>query len=430
MRRTRKQLKDMQPHEVMAAVGWLLGIALLGVAIALLVPRQSREADAAGIALACVALSLLLLLGSAMIGRHQLSTRSDLIATANGALRQTDELFVMTEMLQSADSFEDATAVLTATSRRLLPDLGGALYIFNNSQDRLDLTGHWQMPADYSPGAALAPDNCWALKRGKRHVNDPDSGTLCCAHHAGGLGTLEIPMMARGKVYGLLLFATDAAESFRVLLDNRRLGQALADSMSLALSNITLREKLRTQSLRDPLTGLYNRRYMEDALERYVSLAERNGGATAVLMIDLDNFKRLNDDHGHAKGDAVLRDVAGQLVGGLRPADVVCRYGGEEMLVIMPECPLEDAVLRANALRPRIESLSETHGALVSASFGVAAIPETAAALADLVPMADAALYRAKREGKNRVVTAERRSLRDDLPLRLATAQQSATRPA
>ena len=149
-----------------------------------------------------------------------------------------------------------------------------------------------------------------------------------------------------------------------------------------------------------------------------------------MLMIDLDNFKRLNDDHGHAKGDAVLRDVAGQLVGGLRPADVVCRYGGEEMLVIMPECPLEDAVLRANALRPRIESLSETHGALVSASFGVAAIPETAAALADLVPMADAALYRAKREGKNRVVTAERRSLRDDLPLRLATAQQSATRPA
>jgi diguanylate cyclase len=359
-----------------------------------------------------------------------LTTGNILIANANAALRQTDELFVMTEMLQSADSYEDATAVLTATARRLLPDLGGALYIFNNSQDRLDLTGNWQMPVDYATAETLAPDNCWALKRGKSHVNAPASGTLCCAHHACGLGTLEIPMMARGKVYGLLLFVTEATESFRVLLDYQRLGQALADSMSLALSNIALRETLRTQSLRDPLTGLYNRRYMTDALERYISLAERNGSSTTVLMIDLDNFKRLNDEHGHAKGDAVLRDVAGQLVSGLRPADIVCRYGGEEILVIMPECPLEDAVLRAHALCARIEGLSETHGADISASFGVAAIPETSRSAEDLVPMADAALFRAKREGKNRVVVAEPRGLREDPQLRLAVTRRSSGNPA
>jgi diguanylate cyclase (GGDEF)-like protein len=368
-------------------------------------------------------------LASSTLGRLELDGRSVLIEDAKGAKQQTDELFAMTEMLQSADSYEDAMAVLKATALRLLPELGGALYIFNNSRDRLDLIGNWDLPADYQPTDTLAPSNCWALKRGKRHLNDPATGTLCCAHHGSLLGTLEIPMMARGKVYGLLLFVTGAAEPFGRLQDVKRLAQALADSMSLALSNIALRENLRTQSLRDPLTGLYNRRYMEDALERYISLAERNGGATSVLMIDLDNFKRLNDQHGHAKGDAVLRDVAGQLVGGLRPSDIVCRYGGEEMLVIMPECPLEDAVLRANALRARIEGLSETHGAEVTASFGVASIPETSSSAADLVPMADAALYRAKRDGKNRVLAAERRK-DHETPLRLAVPNRAIDRAA
>ncbi|MDE2301617.1 MAG: GGDEF domain-containing protein [Sphingomonadales bacterium] len=396
------------------AAGWLAGIGALVVVIAVLGVQIATpglvHANVAAIALAGASVSLLLQLASAAVGRRELSAQGGLIDDARRALTQTDELFMMTEMLQSADGYEDAMAVLTATSLRLLPGLGGALYIFNNSRDRLDYTGGWRLPDGYEPAATLAPANCWALKRGKRHVNDPVTGTLCCAHHASSLGTLEVPMMARGKVYGLLLFVTEAGDSFRVMLDSRRLAQALADSMSLALSNISLREKLRTQSLRDPLTGLYNRRYMEDALERYVSLAERNASPTAVVMIDLDNFKRLNDSHGHAKGDAVLRDVAAQLVGGLRPSDIVCRYGGEELLVILPDCPLADAVGRAEALRLRIEQLSETHGAEISASFGVAAIPETATTLGELVPMADAALFRAKRDGKNRVNAAESRN--------------------
>lgn len=180
--------------------------------------------------------------------------------------------------------------------------------------------------------------------------------------------------------------------------------------MSLALSNISLREKLRTQSLRDPLTGLYNRRYMEDALERFLSLADRSGAPTAVLMLDLDNFKQLNDQHGHAKGDAVLRDVAAQLVAGLRPSDVVCRYGGEELLVILPDCSIDDARIKAESLRLRVEGLSEVHDAAISVSIGVAGVPETSTSQADLVAMADNALYLAKRAGRNCVSCAERRA--------------------
>ncbi len=233
-------------------------------------------------------------------------------------------------------------------------------------------------------------------------------------HHIGSAATVEVPMMARGQVFGLLVLSYDGADAFQNLKGIRRVSRALADSMSLALSNIALREKLRTQSLRDPLTGLYNRRYMEDALERYLSLAERTGAATSVVMIDLDNFKRLNDNYGHAKGDAVLRDVAGQFVGALRPSDVVARYGGEELMVILPNCGIEDAAAKAEMLRMRIESLSEVHGAPISASFGVATVPETSVNAADVIPMADAALYAAKNAGKNCVIAADKRSTSPD----------------
>jgi diguanylate cyclase (GGDEF)-like protein len=339
------------------------------------------------------------------------------------AKREIDELLGMTEALQSAESYEDTATVLTATSMELLPDLGGALYVFNNSRDRLDLAGSWNIPADYVLGDILSPTNCWALKRGKPQINRPSSPKLRCLHHTGSCATLEVPMVARGAVYGLLIFAADTDHDvLRRFSRATRLAQAMADAMSLALSNIALREKLRTQSLRDPLTGLYNRRYMEDALERYVSLAQRNGASTSVVLLDLDNFKLLNDEHGHAKGDAVLRDVAVQLVGGLRPSDVICRYGGEEIIAILPDCSLDDAMLKAEALRLRVEALSEVHSTPISASFGVASIPETSTTVADLIAMADSALYTVKTSGKNRVAKASLRGTGGDNQPRLAMA--------
>jgi len=394
-------------------------LACIGLGLALF--------EARGLTLAAIALALpLMLLTLAMtflLGRKavaELDERAAMVDSARDAHEQVEELFAMTDMLQAAEDHVDAGAVLMATALRLLPQFGGALYVFNNSRDRLDLAKSWN-DEGFRPSEALLPGNCWALKRGKPHINDPTSGTLCCMHHIGNAATIEVPMMARGQVHGLLMLAIEADNAMHQLRAMRRLARAMADSMSLALSNIALREKLRTQSLRDPLTGLYNRRYMEDALDRYVNLAERTGNSTAVVMIDLDNFKRLNDEHGHAKGDAVLRDVAAQLVGGLRPSDVVARYGGEELMVILPGCTLEGASMKAESLRARIEGLSEVHGTAISASFGIAAVPETSTSPADVVPMADAALYLAKQAGKNCIRIAERRAGRDD-QLRLAVA--------
>ena len=213
-------------------------------------------------------------------------------------------------------------------------------------------------------------------------------------------------MAARGENLGLLQIFAEGVDAEARLAAILPLSSALGDAMSLALSNIALREKLRSQALRDPLTGLYNRRYMEDSLDRYVRLATRESRKVSVVMIDLDHFKRLNDEHGHATGDAVLREAAAAIVGALRETDVACRYGGEEMIVFLPDCDLEDAANKAEQIRSRIESLSGTHGAKVSASLGVASVPSTSGTSAELIRAADTALYRAKHNGRNQVAVA------------------------
>lgn len=324
---------------------------------------------------------------------------------------QVETLFRMTDMLQSASGHADANSVLRATATKLLEGFAGALYVFNNSGDRLELSASWSWPEESLPAEAIAPAQCWALKRGKPHLNLTGPDALHCHHHQQDLTVLEIPMMARGEVYGLLVVQANGPEAETRLQAAIPVASALSEAMSLALSNIALRDRLRTQALRDPLTGLYNRRYMEDVLERYANLAERNESTLSVVMFDLDHFKRINDEHGHALGDAILVEVAAAAVGAVRPCDVVCRYGGEEFVVVFPDCTMEDGAAKAEVLRARIERLSENHGMRVTASFGVATIPETSSKVADILADADAALYRSKAEGRNRVTTAINRSI-------------------
>lgn len=342
-------------------------------------------------------------------GAFEARARRRAVTQAVAARGQIEQLFEMTDMLQSASGHADANAVLRATADKLLPDLGGALYVFNNSRDRMDLSIAWGGAEDRSP-ETISPGNCWALKRGKAHRNLPRTGALRCEHHLGDASVQELPMMARGEVYGLLQLHAEGPDAEARLTEATPLATALADAMSLALSNIALRERLRNQALRDPLTGLYNRRYMEDMLERFTLMAERSQTPVAVIMIDLDHFKRLNDEHGHAMGDAVLRETAATITGALRNSDVACRYGGEELVVLLPDCDLESAMAKAEVLRARIEGLSDLHDVRVTASFGVASMPETTKLAADLIPCADAALYQSKQTGRNRVTAARRRA--------------------
>jgi diguanylate cyclase (GGDEF)-like protein len=192
--------------------------------------------------------------------------------------------------------------------------------------------------------------------------------------------------------------------------DRQRLAKTLGEQVALALANLRLRATLREQSLRDPLTGLFNRRYMEESLDREIRRALREGYGLGVLMVDVDHFKRLNDAFGHAAGDQVLREIGHLLGTAVRGEDIACRYGGEEFVIILPKASLADTHRRAEALREGIKTLQfdepMRHYPSTTISVGVAAYPEHGARADELILAADSALYRAKAEGRDRVVVA------------------------
>ena len=182
--------------------------------------------------------------------------------------------------------------------------------------------------------------------------------------------------------------------------------QAAADQLSMTLHTLSLQEKLRVQSIRDPLTGLFNRRYLEESLVRELARCQRRGLSFSVLMLDVDHFKRFNDTHGHPGGDALLAALGKLLQTQLRAEDIACRYGGEEFTVLLPEAGAEQASLRAEQLLQAIRALRVEHMGhelpAVTASIGIAVAGRDGAE--HLLQRADQALYRAKQEGRDRVV--------------------------
>jgi diguanylate cyclase (GGDEF)-like protein len=170
-----------------------------------------------------------------------------------------------------------------------------------------------------------------------------------------------------------------------------------------------LRDELREQAIRDPLTGLFNRRYLEETLEREMARAVRDEGVLSVCMADIDNFKSFNDQHGHKAGDLVLKSLSEILLAYSRAGDVVCRYGGEEFLILMPGADLETTARRAEDWRRAFEQMKiEFEGEILSTtlSLGVAVFPQQGRTSDDLLRLADEALYLSKRGGKNQVNVA------------------------
>jgi diguanylate cyclase (GGDEF)-like protein len=203
----------------------------------------------------------------------------------------------------------------------------------------------------------------------------------------------------------------------------------VAEHIALATANLGLRESLRLQAIRDPLTGLYNRRYMQEFLDRELRSARRKHRSLAVLMLDLDHFKRYNDKFGHTAGDTALAAIGQMLLRSVRTEDIACRFGGEEFAIILPECNLASALVRAEDIRKHILELrirSDAQASELTFSIGVSAFDETTDRIDLLLEFADEALYRAKREGRNRVVAARPAAALPESSL-VHTAAQPAT---
>ena len=310
------------------------------------------------------------------------------------------------EMLQLSESSEEACRVLATHSPVLFGGTTGAIALLGDAQELMTSEVTWgDTPLTES---TFDPDRCWALRRGKPHLSDTASGNVACEHleDVGSRRVLCVPIIAHGAALGIIVLVDVGDDREK----SRELGALFADQIGPALANINLREALRVESIRDPLTSLFNRRYMEESLDREIDRAHRLGTSIGMLMIDLDHFKQLNDSRGHLAGDAVLRSVGEILRSATRGEDVPCRYGGEEFVVIMPGADIELAASRAEQIRLALSNSSWTIDGeelkAVTLSAGVSVYPGDGSTAAELIGSADRALFEAKAAGRDRVVLA------------------------
>ncbi|APP84119.1 diguanylate cyclase [Xanthomonas hortorum pv. vitians] len=374
---------------VLALAGIPFGLVVVGTVYGLLMRELSNRAQAERLA--------------AQANRE--------LGESVGALqRSTADLNLLsryTGLLQSCISAEEALVVTSRTLAGLLPGVAGSVYLLRASQDRAEAISHWGEPLLQS-APHLLPEECWALRRGQPHIIEDLHRDALCAHIAvpdttAPITTACLPMSAQGTQLGFLFLSSPGPGPMPRL----EIAEAAAEQLSLALSNLRLRESLRRQSIRDALTGLYNRRYLEESLSHELARCARRDLPLSVLMLDVDHFKQFNDSQGHAGGDLLLAAVGELLLTRLRAEDVACRYGGEEFTVILPETDGAEAMRVAEQIRGFIAALAVTDGQRslprVTASIGVASFPIDGELGSSLIQKADAALYIAKHRGRNRV---------------------------
>jgi len=334
------------------------------------------------------------------------------------ARRQTAEITQISELgslLQACASQEEMFRLIPDRLRRLFPGASGAISLLSASKGHVQSVAQWGVcPADQ----IFAPEQCWALRRGCAHAHPGGRSDPRCSHLLGEGPSVCIPLIANGDTFGTLAIQNDDPLSpvsspdpdSSAFARRRQLATAVAEHIALAIANLNLRKALRLQAVRDPLTGLYSRRYMQEFLERELHSARRKHRPVAVMMLDLDHFKRYNDNFGHSAGDQALAAVGETLLRCVRAEDVACRYGGEEFALILPECSLRQATVRAAEICKRLrEYRGQPDQQAVDAltvSIGVAAFDETTDRVDLLLRFADDALYQAKRAGRDRVVAA------------------------
>ena len=318
----------------------------------------------------------------------------------------------LSETLQSCRTIDELRAGVPTALSGLLPGIGGRLTLLNPSQNLLAIGAHWGNHG-FLAESIFPPEDCWGLRRGQAYPPAGVVGGFVCKHvhwpnsELAEASYICIPMAAQGEMIGVLTLdavrAIDATE--------RGLGIAASEQLALALANLRLQETLRTQSIRDPLTTLFNRRYLEVSLERELARAERRSLPLAVLMLDLDHFKQFNDTYGHDAGDALLTEFAEVLKRTTRSEDIACRYGGEEFTVILLESDADAARNRAEQIRVATAAMAVEHRhqklGRVSVSIGIALFPQDARTVEDLLRRADTALYQAKNTGRDRIVCAD-----------------------
>ncbi|HMB56217.1 MAG TPA: sensor domain-containing diguanylate cyclase [Arenimonas sp.] len=296
----------------------------------------------------------------------------------------------------------------------LLPGSAGSIYPLIDGEGLAEASHLWGIHVCNSVNQASAQE-CWAMQRNRLHIAHSHSAETLCPHVLASstseiYSTACIPLIAQGESLGWIYLSSPGPDTYPKM----QVAVAAAEQLALALANLKLRQSLRDQSVRDPLTGLFNRRYLTESLGREMARSGRRKLPLAVMTFDLDHFKAFNDTYGHAAGDAVLVAFSRLLQSASRSEDIACRMGGEEFVLIMPEMDLEVATRRANELLAAMGKLVVMHTGNVlpplTTSIGLALFPEHGRQPDRLLAAADQALYRAKSQGRKQMVVAETNS--------------------
>jgi|GEM_PF-3568217 len=306
------------------------------------------------------------------------------------------------KQIQACGSLEEANGIIAELLQPLFPNTKGIIYLMSNSKNIVNAVAAW---GDVQSDRQFNPKECWGIRLTNPYLVHSPATQLYCSHldKTQVLTSLCLPMFAEGEVIGVInIQFNNPAEVDQSILD---LAETVSQNMAMAFANLKLQQKLENQSFRDSLTGLYNRRYLEESLKQELERARRQQQFLSIMMLDVDYFKQFNDTYGHQAGDLVLNQVGTYLQGTIREYDLACRYGGEEIIIVMANMSIEDALVRAEKIRFDLKAIDLVHNNVrlksISVSIGVSCFPNDGDDPQHLIQKADKALYQAKKEGRD-----------------------------
>ena len=337
--------------------------------------------------------------------RNRSQTERDLMDEQLRLAREVRLLGELNEWLQSSRSLDELFEMVAKFMTHILPEAEGSVYVYSNSRDVLDGSASWNGGTHKDH---IHPDGCWGLRRGRTYEYGATEVDFVCEHAEphDGRPYFCFPILAHGETVGLMHLRAQH-DSEGLLTQNKKLAQMCAEQISMAIANVQMRDQLHDQSVRDPLTGLFNRRHMTDQLRKFISLSQTSGAPVSLIAVDVDHFKKFNDNHGHDAGDMVLRAVGSVLQQSCDGDEIACRMGGEEFTLILPGSSPSDVQNRAEKLRKSVEDIAVRYGEKtlprITISLGIAHYPTHGTMPQDLMRAADDALYDAKARGRNQV---------------------------
>ena len=377
----------------------------------------TTEAGAVGLWLLTSAVLLAFLVRDAIrrerVERQMKFTNQHLEQSVKALEDRAQEAALLTAARDELQLCMDVHQLYASAARRfslLFPETSGSLCMIDNSRQVVEVVSFWGTTTvdDFSP-----PEACCGLRSGQPRWRQSGLSEIHCTHFTGEAPEcyLCVPIAAHGTTLGMLY--VQCASDAIVEAVNRRMDglRQLLQIMAMAVATLNLQSKLENQSIRDALTGLFNRHFMQISLDRELSRAARKKQTLAVLMLDMDHFKRFNDTHGHAAGDAGLQGLANVLKSSIRPEDIACRYGGEEFTILLPDITIEGAYQRAETILQAVSHMSVSVGSQTYSEFtisiGIALYPNDGETQEQLLRRADEALYRSKRQGRNQATLYE-----------------------